>query len=395
MILCTEEHAKKINSAVFPGQQGGPLEHVIAGKAVALKIAATEVFKERQQRTLDGAKAVADAAARAPATASTCSPAAPTSTSRSSTCASPSSTASRPRTGCTRSASPSTATRSRSTRARRWSRAACASARRRSPRAGCRSRTSPRSAQIIAAALTPDFEAQRADLAERVVGDRRALPAVRASEHRGTRLTSARSAPIGWSVERVRRPARLLRRRSPPRPRCTPVTARIAARGRRRRPAARSAGWPRATRRCSAGWRSSAGGAASPGSLFLIHGHAWRTAYGILAGAVRDRGRRRARRPLDLHPAVKLLGQFARRDHPGARRRRGREHHAPVRRAPRTSGNLRHRLTVARPRRGHERREPLRRRRRARRRRLRDRGGDVRGDRLRPQPRRTPACSPR
>ncbi len=59
MILCKEEHAKAINSAVFPGQQGGPLEHVIAGKAVALKIAATEVFKERQQRTIDGAQAVA------------------------------------------------------------------------------------------------------------------------------------------------------------------------------------------------------------------------------------------------------------------------------------------------------------------------------------------------
>jgi len=59
MILCEEEYAKKINSAVFPGQQGGPLEHVIAGKAVALKIAATEQFRERQQRTVDGAKAVA------------------------------------------------------------------------------------------------------------------------------------------------------------------------------------------------------------------------------------------------------------------------------------------------------------------------------------------------
>ena len=40
MILCKEEYAKKIDSAVFPGQQGGPLEHIIAGKAVALKIAA-------------------------------------------------------------------------------------------------------------------------------------------------------------------------------------------------------------------------------------------------------------------------------------------------------------------------------------------------------------------
>jgi glycine hydroxymethyltransferase len=61
MILCREEHAKKINSAVFPGQQGGPLEHVIAGKAVALRIAASEAFRERQQRTVDGAKTVASA----------------------------------------------------------------------------------------------------------------------------------------------------------------------------------------------------------------------------------------------------------------------------------------------------------------------------------------------
>src|SRR4029079_1996529 len=61
MILCREEYAKKINSAVFPGQQGGPLEHIIAGKAVSLGIAQTEVFRERQQRTLDGAKAVVDA----------------------------------------------------------------------------------------------------------------------------------------------------------------------------------------------------------------------------------------------------------------------------------------------------------------------------------------------
>ncbi len=58
MILCREEYAKKIDSAVFPGQQGGPLEHIIAGKAVALKIAGSEAFRERQQRTLDGARAV-------------------------------------------------------------------------------------------------------------------------------------------------------------------------------------------------------------------------------------------------------------------------------------------------------------------------------------------------
>jgi glycine hydroxymethyltransferase len=60
LILCKEEFAKKIDSAVFPGQQGGPLEHVIAAKAVALKIAKSELFRERQRRTLDGARALAE-----------------------------------------------------------------------------------------------------------------------------------------------------------------------------------------------------------------------------------------------------------------------------------------------------------------------------------------------
>jgi glycine hydroxymethyltransferase len=60
MILCTEELKKKIDSAVFPGQQGGPLEHIIAGKAVALKIAASDAFRERQERTVAGAKALAN-----------------------------------------------------------------------------------------------------------------------------------------------------------------------------------------------------------------------------------------------------------------------------------------------------------------------------------------------
>jgi glycine hydroxymethyltransferase len=60
MILCKEEYAKKINSRVFPGHQGGPLMHVIAGKAVALKIAQTELFRERQQRTRAGAAVVAE-----------------------------------------------------------------------------------------------------------------------------------------------------------------------------------------------------------------------------------------------------------------------------------------------------------------------------------------------
>ncbi len=59
MILCREELGKRIDSAVFPGQQGGPLEHIIAGKAVALRIAASEAFRERQERTVVGARAVA------------------------------------------------------------------------------------------------------------------------------------------------------------------------------------------------------------------------------------------------------------------------------------------------------------------------------------------------
>lgn len=52
---------KKLNSNVFPGQQGGPLMHVIAGKATAFKIAASPEFKERQERTLRGAKLLAAA----------------------------------------------------------------------------------------------------------------------------------------------------------------------------------------------------------------------------------------------------------------------------------------------------------------------------------------------
>jgi len=58
-ILCRAELAKKINSAVFPGQQGGPLEHVIAAKAVSFKVAASAEFAERQRRTLSGARILA------------------------------------------------------------------------------------------------------------------------------------------------------------------------------------------------------------------------------------------------------------------------------------------------------------------------------------------------
>jgi glycine hydroxymethyltransferase len=59
MILCREEHAKAIDKAVFPGQQGGPLMHTIAAKAVALQIAASEPFRQRQRQTIANAQAFA------------------------------------------------------------------------------------------------------------------------------------------------------------------------------------------------------------------------------------------------------------------------------------------------------------------------------------------------
>ena len=68
-ILSREEYAKRIDSAVFPGQQGGPLMHVIAAKAVAFKIAAGEEFRARQQRTLDGARIIAERLTAADVTA--------------------------------------------------------------------------------------------------------------------------------------------------------------------------------------------------------------------------------------------------------------------------------------------------------------------------------------
>ena len=59
MILCTEELAKKIDSAVFPGSQGGPLMHVIAGKAVAFGEALQPEFRRYQQQVLNNAQALA------------------------------------------------------------------------------------------------------------------------------------------------------------------------------------------------------------------------------------------------------------------------------------------------------------------------------------------------
>ncbi|NTX19172.1 serine hydroxymethyltransferase [Burkholderia cepacia] len=60
VILMKEEHEKRINSAIFPGIQGGPLVHVIAAKAVAFKLAATDEFKAYQRRVLENAQAMAE-----------------------------------------------------------------------------------------------------------------------------------------------------------------------------------------------------------------------------------------------------------------------------------------------------------------------------------------------
>ena len=60
MILCREEFAKKVNSRVFPGMQGGPLMHAVAGKAVAFGEALQPEFKEYSSRIVENARALAD-----------------------------------------------------------------------------------------------------------------------------------------------------------------------------------------------------------------------------------------------------------------------------------------------------------------------------------------------
>ena len=60
VIMCKEQYAKAIDKAVFPGTQGGPLMHVIAGKAVAFKEAISPAFKEYQQQVVKNAAAMAD-----------------------------------------------------------------------------------------------------------------------------------------------------------------------------------------------------------------------------------------------------------------------------------------------------------------------------------------------
>ncbi|MGM0438366.1 MAG: serine hydroxymethyltransferase [Bacillota bacterium] len=59
MILCKEEHAKKLDKAIFPGIQGGPLMHIIAAKAVAFKEALTDEFKEYQHQIIKNAEVLA------------------------------------------------------------------------------------------------------------------------------------------------------------------------------------------------------------------------------------------------------------------------------------------------------------------------------------------------
>jgi glycine hydroxymethyltransferase len=60
LILGRREFAKAVNSAVFPGTQGGPAMQVVAAKAVTFRIAATPEFADRQRRTLSGARVIAD-----------------------------------------------------------------------------------------------------------------------------------------------------------------------------------------------------------------------------------------------------------------------------------------------------------------------------------------------
>ena len=378
MILCREEHAKAINSAVFPGQQGGPLEHVIAGKAVALQ------DRARRERSASASSARSPAPRRVAAALLERRPRrqrphrrhrrAPR---RSSTCASPSSTASRPRTACTTSASRSTATRSRSTRVRRWSPAACASARRAGDArpAGRRLRRG-RADHRHRADAGLRRPARRAGRARD--GDRRPLPALRAPRRARRRRVGQRRdrllrRSVGWRP--MSEPdavyafvVRLRRRRGAD---AADRAARAARR--RRRPAQGARAGRAARRRCSAAWRCSRGVLVAA-ALFLDFGGAPTDRFeGILAGAVvialvgalDDR--------FDLPPGVKLAGQIVAAIDPRGRRRRGHEHHAAVRRRASTSATPAAPLTVVGARGDHERRQLLRRRRRPGRGRLRDR----------------------
>ena len=143
MILCKEELAADINRSVFPGQQGGPLMHIIAAKAVALRIAASEEFGARQRQTIANARALAEGLASARDRRAHRRHRRPPGAGRPDT--RPGSSARRRRPAWRRSGSPSTETRSRSTSASRWIRRACESGPPRSPPAGWSRTTCARS----------------------------------------------------------------------------------------------------------------------------------------------------------------------------------------------------------------------------------------------------------
>ena len=85
--MCRAEHAKAIDRAVFPGMQGGPLMHVIAAKAVCLRIARSEEFRRLQRQIV--ANAAAPSPRRSPTAACAWCRAVPTCTLPSWTCAAP------------------------------------------------------------------------------------------------------------------------------------------------------------------------------------------------------------------------------------------------------------------------------------------------------------------
>jgi glycine hydroxymethyltransferase len=60
LVVCTKDHIKKLNSAIFPGGQGGPLMHVIAAKAIALGEALAPAFKDYGKRVVENARALAE-----------------------------------------------------------------------------------------------------------------------------------------------------------------------------------------------------------------------------------------------------------------------------------------------------------------------------------------------
>ena len=221
MILCEEEYAKKINSAVFPGQQGGPLEHVIAGKAVALKIAATDAFRERQQRTVDGAKAVAAELLEAGHGVNVLTGGTDVHLAlvdlRESELDGKQAEDRLHDIGITvnRNAVPFDPRPPMVTSGLRVGDAA--------PwrRAACRSTTSSEVGKIIATALTPAFEGSRDELAERVtaIAERYPLYAQLGPRHGGTRASTRPPSPSPRTPSRRRRPPQLEAEQPPQRPR--------------------------------------------------------------------------------------------------------------------------------------------------------------------------------